>query len=160
MIYAVNEIGAVANMVHPLSSEKEIEDYLNQAHSRIMLCIDVSYPKVEAILKNTEVEQVIVVSPSRSMDFLVRVVASHVDANKGYEFDIGIFFEDAFYFFDGGIGFYHAQQIAFVQGFVGHGSGGCAIAIKMNSVGVRNPLRIEVNISRRSAPLLFHYLHM
>ena len=26
--YAVNEIGAVANMVHPLSSEKEIEDYL------------------------------------------------------------------------------------------------------------------------------------
>lgn len=84
MIYAVNEIGAVANMVHPLSSEKEIEDYLNQAHSRIMLCIDVSYPKVEAILKNTEVEQVIVVSPSRSMDFLVRVIYKLTKGRKNH----------------------------------------------------------------------------
>ena len=74
MLYAINEIGAVANMVHPLSSEKEIEDYLNQAHSKIMLCIDVSYPKVENIIKDTEVEQLIVVSPSRSMNVLVRVV--------------------------------------------------------------------------------------
>lgn len=74
MLYAINEIGAVANMVHPLSSEKEIEDYLNQAHSKIMLCIDVSYPKVENIIKDTEVEQLIVVSPSRSMNVLVRVI--------------------------------------------------------------------------------------
>lgn len=74
MLYAVNEIGAIANMVHPLSSEKEIEDYLNQAQSKIMLCIDVSYPKVENIIKNTEVEQLIVVSPSRSMDLLVRAI--------------------------------------------------------------------------------------
>ena len=74
MFYAVNEIGAVANMVHPLSSEKEIEDYLNQARSRIMLCVDVSYPKVENIIKNTDVEQLIVVSPSRSMDLIVRAI--------------------------------------------------------------------------------------
>lgn len=73
-IYAINEIGAIANMVHPLSSEKEIEDYLNQAHSKIMLCIDVSYAKVEAIIKNTDVEQLIVVSPSRSMSLIVRAI--------------------------------------------------------------------------------------
>ena len=74
MFYAINEIGAVANMVHPLSSEKEIEEYVNQSHSSIILCIDISYPKVEAIIKNTELEQVIVVSPTRSMSFLVRVI--------------------------------------------------------------------------------------
>ncbi len=84
MLYAVNEIGAVANMVHPLSSELEIEDYLNQSHSKIMLCIDVSYPKVEAILKNTEVEQVIVVSPSRSMDFIVRVLYKLTKGRKNH----------------------------------------------------------------------------
>ena len=33
MLYAVNLIGAVANMIHPLSAEKEIEDYLNMSHS-------------------------------------------------------------------------------------------------------------------------------
>ena len=29
MFYAVNLVGAIANMIHPLSSEKEIEFYLN-----------------------------------------------------------------------------------------------------------------------------------
>lgn len=84
MLYAINEIGAVANMVHPLSSEKEIEDYLNQAHSKIMLCIDVSYPKVENIIKDTEVEQLIVVSPSRSMNLLVRAVYKLTKGRKNH----------------------------------------------------------------------------
>ncbi|MBQ2695134.1 acyl--CoA ligase [Candidatus Saccharibacteria bacterium] len=74
MFYAVNEVGAVANMIHPLSSEKEIEEYLNRAHSKIILCIDISYPKVEAIIKNTDIEQVIVVSATRSMSYVVRFV--------------------------------------------------------------------------------------
>lgn len=84
MFYAVNEIGAIANMIHPLSSEKEIEEYLNQARSRIMLCIDISYPKVEAIIKNTNVEQVIVVSPSRSMDFVVRAIYKLTKGRKNH----------------------------------------------------------------------------
>ncbi len=84
MFYAVNEIGAVANMVHPLSSEKEIEDYLNQAGSRIMLCIDVAYPRVENIIKNTDVEQLIVVSPSRSMDLIVRAIYKLTKGRKNH----------------------------------------------------------------------------
>ena len=74
MFYAVNEIGAIANMVHPLSSEKEVETYLNETKSKVMLCIDVSYSRVENIIKNTSVEQLIVVSPTRSMDFLIRIL--------------------------------------------------------------------------------------
>ena len=84
MLYAVNEIGAVANMIHPLSSEMEIEDYLNQADSRIILCIDISYPKVESIIKNTNVEQVVVVSPTRSMNFLVRVIYKLTKGRKNH----------------------------------------------------------------------------
>ena len=83
-IYAINEIGAVANMIHPLSSENEIEDYLNQAESKIMFCIDVSYPKVEAILKNTGVEQVIVVSPTRSMSTIVRIIYKLTKGRKNH----------------------------------------------------------------------------
>lgn len=84
MFYAVNEIGAVANMVHPLSSEKEIEDYLNQSESKIMFCVDISYPKAEAIIKNTAVEQVIVVSPTRSMDFIVRAIYKLTKGRKNH----------------------------------------------------------------------------
>ena len=32
--YAVNKIGAVANMIHPLSSERDIEYYLNKSKSK------------------------------------------------------------------------------------------------------------------------------
>lgn len=84
MFYAVNEIGAVANMVHPLSSEKEIEEYLVQSSSKVMLCIDITYPKVEAIIKNTELEQVIVVSATRSMDVLVRLIYKLTKGRKNH----------------------------------------------------------------------------
>lgn len=84
MFYAINEIGAVANMIHPLSSEKEIEDYLVQSSSKIMLCIDISYPKVESIIKNTELEQVIVVSATRSMDLLVRAIYKLTKGRKNH----------------------------------------------------------------------------
>lgn len=84
MFYAINEIGAVANMIHPLSSEKEIEDYLMQSHSRIMLCIDIAYPRVENIIKNTEVEQLVVVSPTRSMDLLVRLIYKLTKGRKNH----------------------------------------------------------------------------
>ena len=33
MFYAVNRVGAIANMIHPLSAEKEIEFYLNESES-------------------------------------------------------------------------------------------------------------------------------
>ncbi|MBR2837036.1 acyl--CoA ligase [Candidatus Saccharibacteria bacterium] len=84
MFYAVNEVGAVANMIHPLSSEKEIEDYVNRAQSKVMLCIDITYPKVENIIKNTDLEQVIVVPATRSMDFLVRVIYHLTKGRKNH----------------------------------------------------------------------------
>lgn len=84
MFYAINEVGAVANMVHPLSSEKEIEEYVNKAKSKVMLCIDIAYPKVESIIKNTSLEQVVVVSPARSMDMLVRIVYNLTKGRKNH----------------------------------------------------------------------------
>ena len=84
MFYAVNEIGAVANMIHPLSSEKEIEEYVNRADSKVMLVIDITYPKVESIIKNTNLERVIVVPATRSMDFLVRVIYYFTKGRKNH----------------------------------------------------------------------------
>lgn len=49
LFYAVNRIGAVANMIHPLSGEEEIVDYIN--HSKSVLCLTLLqfYPKFEHI---------------------------------------------------------------------------------------------------------------
>ena len=46
--YAINRIGAVANMVHPLSAENEITFYLDLAESRIILTANMFYEKVAA----------------------------------------------------------------------------------------------------------------
>ena len=53
MFYAVNLVGAVANMIHPLSAEKEIEFYLNFSRSVTVVTLDQFYNKFESIRKNT-----------------------------------------------------------------------------------------------------------
>ena len=43
MFYAINMIGAISNMIHPLSSEGEIEFYLNDSHSVAAITLDAFY---------------------------------------------------------------------------------------------------------------------
>ena len=62
MLYAVNLIGAVANMIHPLSAEKEIEDYLNMSNSVTAITLDQFYSKFESIRANTKVVNIIIAS--------------------------------------------------------------------------------------------------
>jgi len=62
MFYAVNLVGGIANMVHPLSSEKEIEFYLNLSKSVTVVTLDQFYNKIEAIRQNTEVVNVVLAS--------------------------------------------------------------------------------------------------
>ena len=72
MVYAVNLIGAVASMIHPLSSEKEIENYVNQADSKFMLTLDMTLQKVINIKRNTKLQKIIVASAGTSMPPLMR----------------------------------------------------------------------------------------
>lgn len=62
LFYAVNQIGAVANMIHPLSAEKEIEFYLNESQSVTAVTLDQFYHKFEHIRKNTKVINMIIAS--------------------------------------------------------------------------------------------------
>lgn len=62
MFYAVNLVGAIANMIHPLSAEKEIENYLNISKSITVVTLDQFYAKFEAIRSNTSVINVILAS--------------------------------------------------------------------------------------------------
>ena len=62
VFYAVNLIGGVANMIHPLSAEAEIEFYLNESDSVTVVTLDQFYGKFEAIRKNTHVVNVVLAS--------------------------------------------------------------------------------------------------
>ncbi len=66
-IYAVNKLGGICSMIHPLSPAPQIEMYLNISHSRFALTLDAFYPKFAEILKNTSVEKLIL---TRIPDYL------------------------------------------------------------------------------------------
>lgn len=62
MFYAINVVGAVANMIHPLSGEKEIEFYLNESESVMAITLDQFYSKFEAIRSNVKLDKLIIAS--------------------------------------------------------------------------------------------------
>lgn len=53
-IYAINKIGAIANLIHPLLSANEIEQILKNTDSSAIIILDIIYPKIKNILWNKE----------------------------------------------------------------------------------------------------------
>lgn len=80
--YAVNLIGGIASMVHPLSSEKEIEFYLNESNSITVITLDQFYGKIEAIRKNTGIVNVIL---ARIKDELSKPIRAGYMITEGYK---------------------------------------------------------------------------
>lgn len=71
--YAINKIGAVANMIHPLSSENEIKHFFNISKSKCLITIDIAFNKINHIVKDTSIEKAIIVSAKNSMPTYLRV---------------------------------------------------------------------------------------
>ena len=62
MFYATNLVGAIANMIHPLSSQNEIEFYLKESGSLYAITLDQFYNKFEAIRPNVNIANIIIAS--------------------------------------------------------------------------------------------------
>ena len=60
--YALNRIGAIANMIHPLSAAQEIAFYLNFSKSKAILTLDQFYGKVASILPQLELPCAVLVA--------------------------------------------------------------------------------------------------
>ena len=65
--YAINKIGAIANMIHPLSSELEIKDSLIKTNTVLFITLNITFNKVENIIDETKIYKTIIVSPKDSM---------------------------------------------------------------------------------------------
>lgn len=70
--YAVNKIGAVANMIHPLSAEAEIKYYVNLVECKFIIAVDISFNKINHIFNETKLKNIILVSAGDSMPFYMR----------------------------------------------------------------------------------------
>ena len=79
--YALDRIGAVSNMIHPLSAQKEISFYLNFSKSRVILTLDLFYEKVKTAL--LEVQQDVTILVARIQDELPPHLAAAYLIRKG-----------------------------------------------------------------------------
>ncbi len=60
--YAINRIGAIANMIHPLSAQSEITFYLNCSKSKAIFTLDQFYEKVVAARADCQNQVIIVMA--------------------------------------------------------------------------------------------------
>ncbi len=73
-LYALNKLGAIANMLHPLSAIEEIKQSLIDTNSKMMVLVDMFYDKIENTIRSTNVEKVIFVSPADSLNIVLRTL--------------------------------------------------------------------------------------
>jgi len=88
-LYAINRIGAVASMIHPLSAVNEIEFYLNEVQSKTIVCLDSFYTKVKDAAKNTKVKNIIVVSISDELSAVKSLAFKLMSERKNPKITVG-----------------------------------------------------------------------
>ena len=61
-VYAINRMGAVANMIHPLLSANEIKKFVEHVDSKAVITFDMLYPKLAEVEWETSQKPVIVLA--------------------------------------------------------------------------------------------------
>ena len=74
MFYAINKIGAVVDMIHPLSAPEQVRTYLEQSKSKVMMLVDFDYDKYKDVIKESSLKKVIIVSVADSMPMSTAVL--------------------------------------------------------------------------------------
>ena len=81
--YALNRLGAIPNMIHPLSAAKEIEFYLNFSSSKAILTLDQFYDKVAGIIPELEnPTRILVARIADELPFPLNLLYPHTKAGK------------------------------------------------------------------------------
>lgn len=78
--YAANKLGAIASMIHPLSTENEIQFYLELSNSTMALTLDAFYNKFNAVMDKTPCKKLIL---AKIGDFLSPIKKFGFWATKG-----------------------------------------------------------------------------
>ncbi len=69
-LYAINAIGAIASMIHPLSAVHEIAFYLKEAQSRTIITLDQFYYKMKKVRDLAELDHIIIARVSDALGFV------------------------------------------------------------------------------------------
>jgi len=66
--YAANKLGAVSSMIHPLSTESEVEFYIKKSQSKMAFTLDMFFEKFNAVMSRTPFLETLIIA--KMQDFL------------------------------------------------------------------------------------------
>lgn len=82
IFYAINMVGAIANMVHPLSALKEIGHFMEVSKSKYVFTIDLALEKFLQVVDNSEIEKIVVMSAGDKMKGITKVAYNLTKGRK------------------------------------------------------------------------------
>ena len=82
-LYALNRIGAVASMIHPLSAVEEIVFYLNETQSEYAITLDQFYEKFTEVCKKVPLRTLLITESADELSFPLNVI-SHAQNSRKY----------------------------------------------------------------------------
>lgn len=82
LMYALNHIGAVASMIHPLSAVKEIINYLKEVGSKVLVTLDQFYSKVAEVEQEYELDRLIITSAADELGLIKRTAFKLINSKK------------------------------------------------------------------------------
>jgi len=81
-LYALNKIGAIANMVHPLSSVDELKFSIESTSSRYLIMFDTFYKKHKSMLKDYNYLTIILAKATDYMPFYLKLLYKFTNKKK------------------------------------------------------------------------------
>lgn len=82
MIYALNRIGAIANMIHPLLSVSEIESFIKNTDSKAVLILNQIYPKIAKIKWEDKPPKIILTRIVDALPLYIKPIYSLMNRNN------------------------------------------------------------------------------
>ena len=79
VFYALNRIGAVANMVDPRANEPTLKESIISAESKLLISLNSVIPKFENIVDDTKVDKIVSISAVNSLPLFAQLVAKKKD---------------------------------------------------------------------------------
>ena len=81
-MYALNRIGAIASMIHPLSAVGEIVHYLGEVKSKYILTLDQFYGKIAEVKEQYKLDRIIITSAADELGFIKNTAFKLMNAKK------------------------------------------------------------------------------
>ena len=73
-IYALNRLGAIADMIDPRTSVAGVHEYLVKTNAQVIFVIDMAYSLIKEAAKDLCIQHIVVLSPSDSLPILKKVI--------------------------------------------------------------------------------------